>query len=266
MPTYPFPEAAPAHAEQPFHLETRMILCDRERGDLRPAAYVLVNPYLRTSGLLAQLTDGQAKLLLAMLTFVTPNGVLTAVAEELALALGIAVGELRRRLAPLLKPFWQGEPLLRSVALPEGGERYTLSAAMLGHSHLPTTIDLHPKEEKTPPTPAGREAVLQASRERYNQPREVVEQIVREQLGVRPEETADTTEARLWRGLRDAGLPRETVDALLEEYGHEACQRQLEWLPLREAKNPARYLAAAIKDNYGPPRGSKALSTEEEYE
>ncbi|MGC4044718.1 MAG: hypothetical protein QM758_13075 [Armatimonas sp.] len=266
MPTYPFPEAAPAHAKQPFHLETRMVLHDRERGDLRPAAYVLVNPCLRTSGLLAQLTDGQAKLLLAMLTFVTPNGTLTAMVEELAPALGIALGELRKRLAPLLKPFWQGEPLLRSVPLPEGGERYTLSATVLGHAHLPATIDLNPREEAALPIRAGREAVIQASRERYNQPLEVVEQIVREQLGVRPEETADTPEARLWRGLRDAGLPRETVDSMLEEYGAAACQRQLEWLPLREAKNPARYLVAAIKDNYGPPRGTRALPLEGAHE
>ena len=261
MDRYPFPEVAPAHEAQPFVLETRMNLIGHERVDLRPAAHVLIRPSLRTSGLLASLSDAEAKLVLAMLTFVTPNGAMFALGVELAEALGISLAELKKRASRMLKPFFRDSPVLRSVPLPEGSEeRYSLSASVMGCEHLPTIIDLNPKVEKPLPALAGRDAVIQASREQYNQPREVVERIVQDQLGVRPEETADTPKARLWRGLRDAGLLRDVVDGLLDEFGEEACQRQLEWLPLREAKNPSRYLVAAIKGNYGPPRGNKLES------
>jgi hypothetical protein len=47
------------------------------------------------------------------------------------------------------------------------------------------------------------------------------------------------------------------VEYLLAEYGFEACCRQLDWLPLRAAKNPSRFLVAAIEGNYDPPRGAK---------
>jgi hypothetical protein len=112
-----------------------------------------------------------------------------------------------------------------------------------------------------PPPPvefAGKEAVIQASRARYGTPRAVVERQVLSSLGIPWEESQDTEEGKARRGLRDAGIARDEIERLLEEFGLAACLRQVEWLPLRGAKNPARFLVAAIEGNYDPPRGSKA--------
>jgi hypothetical protein len=117
-------------------------------------------------------------------------------------------------------------------------------------------IDLHP-EQKKHALLASKEAVVQASREKYTRPQEEVESMVLAQLGFHPEENSSTPEGAIRRGLRDAGLSRDQIEFLLTEYGYDACKRQLDWLPLRAAKNPSRFLVAAIEGNYDPPRGAK---------
>jgi hypothetical protein len=106
------------------------------------------------------------------------------------------------------------------------------------------------------------------SREKYARPRAEVERMVLEQLGHHPEESAETPEGETRRGLQSVGVSREQIDLLIEEFGIEACHRQVQWLPLRGAKNPGRYVVAAIQDNYSPPRGARLpeieLSTEME--
>jgi hypothetical protein len=58
----------------------------------------------------------------------------------------------------------------------------------------------------------------------------------------------------LQRTLLKIGLTPEQADRLLTSYPHERIRRQLEWLPLRGAKNRASFLIAAITHDYGPPQ------------
>lgn len=65
----------------------------------------------------------------------------------------------------------------------------------------------------------------------------------------------------LRRRLKNCGLTREQTEKLLTAYSRERIERQLEWLPFRNAKNPAAYLVVAIEKNYEQPRmlhGQKA--------
>ena len=64
------------------------------------------------------------------------------------------------------------------------------------------------------------------------------------------------------RYARGVGISREQINELIEEFGIEACLRQVKWLPLRGAKNPSRYVVAAIQENYSPPRGLRPFEPE----
>ena len=63
-----------------------------------------------------------------------------------------------------------------------------------------------------------------------------------------PEEVQD-----LRRKLEAVGLTRDQVDMLLGQFDAACVQQQLDWLPYRNAKNPAGFLVAAIVDDYEAP-------------
>ncbi len=83
-------------------------------------------------------------------------------------------------------------------------------------------------------------------------------------------ETAVTPQARQWlhlkRALVEAGVPQHRADELLDLYPPERIERQIRWLPLRQARSPVAYLLAAIERDYAPPSGlapSKAGQADE---
>ena len=53
--------------------------------------------------------------------------------------------------------------------------------------------------------------------------------------------------------LLAVGVRHDQVDALLAGHPAQDIADQLDWLPLREAKSPARFLVAAIENRYAPP-------------
>lgn len=57
----------------------------------------------------------------------------------------------------------------------------------------------------------------------------------------------------LLRKLEQAGLTTEQALQLLRRFTPLRIERQLRWLPYRNAKNPAGLLIAAIEDNYEAP-------------
>lgn len=99
-----------------------------------------------------------------------------------------------------------------------------------------------------------RQAIIEHSRASHTKPRAEVEREVLKQLGLpEPETFDDSPEGELRRRLYAIGMAQDAASALIEEFGLEAVIRQLDWLPYRGAKDPARYLAAAVRGHYAEP-------------
>ena len=66
--------------------------------------------------------------------------------------------------------------------------------------------------------------------------------------------------------MTDMGVAKEQALDLLGRFELGAVESQLAWLPQRNAKNPARFLAAAIEGGYGRPLGARRPATEGEQD
>src|SRR5690242_9238955 len=81
---------------RPFIVEHHQIA--EPAGHFIPSARLAITPALRTNGLVAALSDEQARTLLALLTFLTANGEVQATAGEVADAMALSHSQARRRL------------------------------------------------------------------------------------------------------------------------------------------------------------------------
>lgn len=227
-------------------------------GHFTPAARLLVTPALRTAGLLSALPDREAKTLLCLLAFLTPNGRLQPTVGEITLALGVGEAEGEDRLRRLAALRWEGEPIAHFLLRENGTGYVALSRRVLSanaankgakhDSHLPATLPADPWHRS-----AGRDAVVSFSRKTYGRPRAEVEREIMEQLGHAPEETDDTPEGLARRRLSALGVGRDEADRLFLRHSVEEITDQLDWLPYRNAKNPARFVVAAVERHYAPP-------------
>jgi hypothetical protein len=200
------------------------------------------------------------KNLLYLLTFVTPNGDCLPSVVELASAMQVSETKVRQRMARLTRFCFGGEPAVVAVQRGSGLDAFAPS---------PSLYDLHvqspnhqPARPPMPPT-AGREAVIEHTRSTYAKPREEVERTIAELNGwevpeqfVTPEEQA---RANVRRRLLAFGVSKEEADALLARFALERIERQIEWMAYRDAKRPARYLVAAIEEDYGMPTALQVL-------
>ncbi len=185
-----------------------------------------------------------------MLTFLTPNGWCQPAIQQLAGAMRVSEAKARARMQRLQDFRWQDRALVTEIKRDSGMDSYALSPAVVGLQDAP-----EPPHETAPPLPpSSRDVVIARSRAMYARPRAEVERMIAEQMGWK--EVGDGPEARLRRKMLNvAGLMRNQVDALLERYPHERVERQLDWLPHRNAKSPARFLMAAVENDYDPPPG-----------
>lgn len=232
------------------------------RGDaFTPEARLVIEPTLRDSGMLQSLSDEASRTLLALLAFVTPNGLLRPAIPQVAAAMGTTEQAARERVCRLAQVVWRGELLVMLQRAESGMETVTVSPLVV--SALDTEGPLRQGEEVSLQLPYGmegnqeapsvRERIIENSRAHYARPRAEVERMVMEQLGYSPEQADDTPEGAAHRKLSALGVLPEEADLLVKEYGVDAVLRQVEWLPYRQARNPARYLVAAIQGNYEPP-------------
>ena len=260
-PPTPTPEGTAG--EHPFVI----VLHQRDRtpgGYFRPEATVTVSRALRTSGLLLALPPEDVKSLLLLLTFITANGWCRPALPELAEAMRVGEGKARARLRRLAEFPWQGRPLVTEVGSETGLVSYAPSPAVVGQRQAPP--EPPPAQNPLPPA-AGRETIVAHSRALYARPRAEVERDIAERMGWGPpafEEDAPAVaegKQEAYRRMTDLGMPREQALDLLARFDLGRIGRQLDWLPHRAAKSPARFLAAAIEGDYEAPPAVRSRQT-----
>jgi len=274
-----------AHVQTDASAERPFVVRLHKRGENRvgsfvPAASVEITPFLRTSGLLHALPDEELKSLLFVLTFVTPNGDILPTVHELAQAMHLSPGKADARLRRLSAVQWQDDSLLHLLRRDSGLHAWSPSPHLISLHHAPSQGVQEPTLRS-----AHRDTVIAASRQQYARPREEVEaEIARangwaypflsraevylspaQEVGkgekgqVDGEETkpdSDPHALGLRNRLLSLGVKSEQVEMLLAQYQPERIERQIAWLPARNARNPAAFLLSAIEKDYAPPRGS----------
>ncbi len=106
---------------------------------------------------------------------------------------------------------------------------------------------------------AGREALIARSRSLYATPRAEVEADIAARMGWGPPSFADdppeiaAQKRLLYERLAEQGMTKSQALDVLSRFDLSIVSSQLDWLPHRGAKNPSRYLQAAIENNYEPP-------------
>jgi hypothetical protein len=262
VPSAPDAPEAPGQPEKPEQNEEPDVPDDHDRpftvdhrrlgetpAGFTPSARLAVSTALRTCGLIAALDDQQARTLLALLSCLSPNGELRAASFQVADVLGMSEREARSRLDRLAQATWREGPVVLRVEQGLFLPAYSVSPCLVGHEHPEPETQV-----KVLPIPtAGREAAVAASRAAYAVPRAEAEAAVAEQLGIPACADTDTPEGEAWRGLQDAGVPKDLAKELVEEFPAEEILRQLAWLPERGARDPARFIVAAIREGYAAP-------------
>ena len=237
----------------PFIIEHREE--DRTDAAFRPSARLILTDRVRTSGLWRALTPEDFKTLVLLLTFVTPNGWCRPTLPELADAMGVSHGKAKGRLERLLQTSWRGQPLAALLPRPDGLDAYLPGRPLVAHEEAPVPTP----PEATPARTPGREAVAAYSRARYAKTRAEVEAQIGEMMGWGPPAFAGDDPAvaegkrQAFKAMTDVGVPKEQAMDLLGRFDLGAVESQIAWLPSRNAKNPARFLAAAIEGNYDRP-------------
>ena len=248
------PSGSGSTLSTPFVVEHRQ----EERalsGTFRPSARLVLTERVRTAGLWNALTAEDFQTLLLLLTFLTPNGWCRPTLPEMAQAMQTSHAKARGRLHRLTQVKWQGQPLAAVLSRPDGLDAYLPGRHLLAHENAP--LDEPP--QPAPAHTAGRDAVIAYSRARYNKGREEVEREIAERMGWAPPSFAGDDPAvagdkqRAFQAMTNFGMPKEQALDLLARFELGAVESQIAWLPSRNAKNPARFLAAAIEGGYDKP-------------
>lgn len=239
-----------------------------------PGARIALAPALPSSGLLQTLPGEEVKTLLALLAFVSPNGKVQASAAQVADVLGIPERKARDRLLRLETLSWRGEPVIRTVHVAPGLDAYVPGPHLLADEHEP---EPHPNQPMVPrpnaprmpflPPIASLEEALQDIEQKDNSDRTNTAEST-PHIPVAPVQMPPRVEA-----LRDAivamcgfGVSEAEAAGLVSAYPLEVITRQMNWMPERNAKVPARFLVAAIRNDYASPNGVRAPSHETEGE
>ncbi len=227
-------------------------------GTFRPAAHLRLTPALRTSGLWAALPAEEMRDLVLMLTFLTPNGRIHPTLPELAEAMNASQTKARARMLCLTRRPWQGQPLVRELTRPSGLDAYLPATSLLQARQGPQEATVTVPQALLEPR-AGREALVAHSRARYAAPRAEVEADIARRMGWGPPAFEDDPpevagqKQRLYERLSEQGMTKAQAMDVLGRFDLDVVSRQLDWMPHRGAKNPARYLMAAIENNYEAP-------------
>ena len=245
-------------------------------GSFTPDAQIILTRALRTSGLLAALPDNETRSLFALLAFLSANGRIEATASQVGEVLKISDAKALDRLRRLCRVRWQDAPVAFERAGKNGVSRFGLLGHVVGAHAVgmesERALAEKPFQSETPvaAVAAGRQAIIEHSRAAYGRPRADVEREIAEQLGYlhvtaseqQPQKEINPLASR----LIELGVPPEQANGLVASHSEAEISEQLDWLPLRGAKNPARFIVAAIQNKYEPParvRLERAIAAEE---
>lgn len=221
----------------------------------RPSAHLILTTRVRTSGLWRALSPEDIANLVLLFSFITPNGWCRPTLLELADAMGVSQPKAKTRFDRLTAVQWQGHPLATLLPRPDGLDAYLPGRMLVAHKNVPPS---EPILAAAAPTP-GRKVVVAYSRARYAKTREEVERQIGEMMGWAPPDFAGDDPAvaegkrQAFKAMTDLGMTKEQSLDLLGRFDLGAVESQISWLPKRNAKNPARFLAAAIEGGYDAP-------------
>ena len=239
-------------------------------GAFQPAARLLLTAALRTSGLWRDVSPEELRDLVLLLTFLTPNARIQPTLPELAEAMQASHTQARGRMLRLSRRQWRGQPLVRELNRQNGLDAYLPGRHLVdSQEEVQESPSLVPSVIFTEPR-AGREALIAHSRARYATPRADVEADIARRMGwgtplFENEEPSVAEEKRqLYEKLSEQGMPKDKAMDILSRFDLDQVRSQIEWMPHRGAKNPARYLMAAIENNYEPPVAVRAEHSERE--
>ena len=232
----------------------------------RPSAFIKLTKAFRTSGLLHTLPPEELKSFFTLLSFLTPNGDCSPTLAQLASEMRISQTKTRARMQRLCQFRFEGEPLVVASTRGDGQEIYALK------SHLIPTVEQSVEAPKPEPLQAvPRQRLIEYSRNRYAKTREEVEKqiaelngwdvppLIAEQIADAAAETALQDEAtppqqkELRRRMQNAGIAPDQIEYLFSNFDLERIEKQLGWMPFRQARNPSAYLVAAIVHDYEEP-------------
>ena len=228
-------------------------------GAFQPASRLVMTAALRTSGLWRDMPPEELRDFVLLLTFLTPNGWIQPTLPELAEAMQASHAQVRGRMRRLSRRQWQGQPLVRELNRQNGLDAYLPGRHLVDsqeesqdeHSLVPSVVLSEPR--------AGRERLIARSRALYATPRADVEADIARRMGwgtplFEDEEPSIAEEKRqLYEKLSEQGFPKDKALDVLGRFDLGQIRSQIEWMPHRGAKNPVRYLMAAIENNYEPP-------------
>jgi hypothetical protein len=246
---------------KPFLIEVRQ---DRKQpnGSFIPAASLKLTEEFRTSGLLAALPPEDLKTLIYLLTFVSPEGHCSVTLTILTSAMKVSSAKVKQRMHRLAEFIWQGEPLIIETPHESGIFTYSLHPLLVAYEHLTVS-----KPFPTAPVPRGSKVqVIEYTRNHYARPRSEVEKAIAQQFGQDPHETEE--QRRLRYRLENVGLTTEQARDVIANYAADGIAQQLDWLPYRNAINPAGYLLAAVEGGYHEPKAirEQRMILEQQYQ
>ncbi len=235
------------NSPKPFVIEIHQ---DRKTpsGSFIPSASLKLMEEFRASGLLQALPPDDLKSLLYLLTFISPEGNCQVTQPILTSAMKTSSVKVKARMHRLAEFLWQGCPLIVEVPHESGIFTYSLHPHLVAYEHLMIS-----EPYPTSPLPEERkQQVIAHSRATYARPRAEVERVIAAQMGQDIDETEE--QGKLRRRLENTGLTTEQSRELLLAFPADVIAQQLDWLPYRNAKNPAGYLLAAIDGGYQEPK------------
>lgn len=253
----------PEDTQKPFVVELER-LDESLSGYFRPHARLYLTTAIRTSRLWHALPGEETRTLLMLLTFLHPNGWCQPALGQIAAGMEVPEHKARARLERLAQIEWKGQPLVSQLRRDTGLDAWIPAPTLLEVREAPPP---QTAPEMAVYRTAGREAVIAHSRVRYARPRAEVERDIAQRMGWEPPavegEAPEAAEERrqIYAQLQGVGLARDEAQGLLETFGVEAVRRQLDWLPYRHAKSPARFLMAAVEGDYERPPALRRQAT-----
>lgn len=225
---------------------------------IRPAARLLLTSTLRTSGLWSALPPDELRDLTLMLTFLSPNGRVQPTLPELAGAMQSSHKQTRARMLRLSQRVWRGQPLVMELNRQSGLDTYLPGRHLLGSRREQETPAAAAQTVLTEPR-AGRDVLIAHSRARYAAPRAEVEADIARRMGwgapAFEDDLPEVAEEKraLYDKLSEQGMSKSQALEVLNRFDLAVVRRQCDWMPYRAAKNPSRYLQAAIENDYEAP-------------